>query len=60
MLRIYIAQQCVRLFEEGIEDPIYDNQLILGFIRIDLKREPAADVTTLLKFLRLLEFPNST
>ncbi len=55
MLRMYIAQQCFGLSDEGIEDAIYDSQAIRGFIRVDLSREAAPDATTLLKFRRLLE-----
>lgn len=55
MLRMYIAQQCFGLSDEGIEDAIYDSQAIRAFIGIDLARESAPDATTLLKFRRLLE-----
>ena len=55
MLRMYIAQQCFGLSDEGIEDAIYDSQAIRGFVGIDLSRESAPDATTLLKFRRLLE-----
>jgi len=55
MLRMYIAQQCFGLSDEGTEDAIYDSQAIRGFVRIDLLREAAPDATTLLKFRRLLE-----
>ncbi|TCJ18014.1 IS5 family transposase [Parasulfuritortus cantonensis] len=55
MLRMYIAQQCFGLSDEGAEDAIYDSQAIRGFVRIDLAREAAPDATTLLKFRRLLE-----
>jgi IS5 family transposase len=55
MLRMYIAQQCFGLSDEGTEDAIYDSQAIRGFIGIDLSREAAPDATTLLKFRRLLE-----
>lgn len=55
MLRMYIAQQCFGLSDEGTEDAIYDSQAIRGFVRIDLAREAAPDATTLLKFRRLLE-----
>jgi IS5 family transposase len=44
MLRMYIAQQCVGLSDEGI----------------DLTHESAPDATTLLKFRRLLEKHNLT
>lgn len=55
MLRMYIAQQCFGLSDEGIEDAIYDSQAIRRFVGIDLAREDAPDATTLLKFRRLLE-----
>jgi IS5 family transposase len=55
MLRMYIAQQCFGLSDEGIEDAIYDSQAIRRFVGIDLSREDAPDATTLLKFRRLLE-----
>jgi len=55
MLRMYVAQQCFGLSDEGIEDAIYDSQAIRGFVGIDLKRESAPDATTLLKFRHLLE-----
>ena len=52
---MYVAQQCFRLSDEGIEDAIYDSQSIRAFVGIDLGRELAPDVTTLLKFRHLLE-----
>ena len=55
MLRIYIAQQCLGLSDEGIEDAIYDSQAIRGFVGIDLTHESAQNAATLLKFRRLLE-----
>ena len=55
MLRMYVAQQCFGLSDEGIEDAIYDSQAIRRFVGIDLSREAAPDATTLLKFRRLLE-----
>lgn len=55
MLRMYVAQQCFGLSDEGIEDAIYDSQSIRRFVGIDLARESAPDATTLLKFRRLLE-----
>jgi len=60
MLRMYIAQQCFGLSDEGIEDAIYDSQAIRGFVGIDLARESAPDATTLLKFRRSLEKHNLT
>ncbi|NMG46460.1 IS5 family transposase [Aromatoleum toluvorans] len=55
MLRMYVAQQCFGLSDEGIEDAVYDSQSIRRFVGIDLARESAPDATTLLKFRRLLE-----
>ena len=55
MLRMYIAQQCFGLSDEGMEDAVYDSQAIRGFVGIDLNVEAAPDATTLLKFRRLLE-----
>ncbi len=55
MLRMYIAQQCFGLSDEGTEDALYDSQAIRHFVGIDLNRESAPDATTLLKFRRLLE-----
>jgi IS5 family transposase len=55
MLRMYVAQQCFGLSDEGIEDAIYDSQAIRRFVGVDLAREAAPDATTVLKFRRLLE-----
>lgn len=55
MLRMYIAQQCFGLSDEGMEDSIYDSQAIRQFVGIDLGREDAPDATTLLQFRHLLE-----
>ena len=55
MLRMYVAQQCSGLSDEGIEDAVDDSQSIRAFVGIDLGRESAPDATTLLKFRHLLE-----
>ena len=55
MLRMYLAQQCFGLSDEGTEDALYDSQAIRQFVGIDLSCESAPDATTLLKFRRLLE-----
>jgi transposase, IS5 family len=55
MLRMYVAQQCFGLSDEGIEDALYDSQAIRRFVGMDLGRESAPDSTTLVKFRRLLE-----
>ena len=46
MLRMYVAQQCFGLSDEGIEDAIYDSQAIRAFVRIDLNRDSAPDATS--------------
>lgn len=55
ILRMYIAQQCFGLSDEGIEDALYDSQAIRRFVGVDLGRQSAPDATTLLKFRHLLE-----
>ena len=60
MLRMYVAQQCFGLSDEGVEDAIYDSQAIRAFVGVDLTHESAPDATTLLKFRRLLEKHNLT
>jgi transposase, IS5 family len=55
ILRMYVAQQCFGLSDEGIEDALYDSQSIRRFVGIDLGREAAPDATTVLKFRHLLE-----
>ena len=55
ILRMYVAQQCFGLSDEGTEDALYDSQAIRRFVGIDLNREAAPDATTLLKFRHLLE-----
>ena len=55
MLRMYIAQQCLGLSDEGIEDAVYDIQSVRNFVGIDLTQDSAPDATTLLKFRRMLE-----
>ena len=58
MLRMYVAQHCFGLSDEGIEDAIYDSQAIRRFVGIDLSRESAPDATTVLGFRRRLETDN--
>ena len=55
MLRMYVAQQCFGLSDEGVEDAVYDSQAIRRFVGVDLAREAAPDATTVLGFRRLLE-----
>ncbi len=55
MLRMYVAQQCFGLSDEGVEDAIYDSQAIRRFVGIDLSWESAPDATTRLNFRYLLE-----
>jgi len=60
MLRLYVAQQCFGLSDEGIEDAICDIQAIRNIVSTDLSSESAPDATTLLKFRSLLERHNLT
>lgn len=55
MPRMYVAQKCFGLFDEGMEDALYCSQAIQGFVGIDLSRESASDGMILLRFRRLLE-----
>ena len=55
ILRMYVAQQCFGLSDEGTEDAVYDSQAIRRFVGIDLNREAVPDATALLKFRHLLE-----
>lgn len=55
MLRMYVAQQCFSLSDEGIEDALYDSQAIRRFVGVDLSRDAVPDATTLLHFRHLLE-----
>ncbi len=55
MLRMYVAQQCFGMSDEGIEDAIYDSQAIRAFVGIDLATESAPDATTLLQFRHMLQ-----
>ena len=55
MLRMYVAQQCLGLSDEGFEDALYDSQSVRGFVGVDLGREGAPDATTLLNVRHLLE-----
>jgi IS5 family transposase len=55
MLRMYLAQQCFSLSDEGAEDALYDSAAIRKFVGIDIGTETAPDATTLLKFRRFLE-----
>lgn len=55
MLRMYVAQQCFGLSDEGIEDAIYDSHAIRRFVSIDLSHEAVPDAAILLNFRHLLE-----
>lgn len=55
LLRMYIAQNCFGLSDEGIEDALYDSQAIRRFVGVDLGRDTAPDATSVLRFRRLLE-----
>lgn len=51
MLRMYIAQQCFGLSDEGIEDAIYDSSAIRDFVGVDPNWGAAPDATTLGSFV---------
>ena len=55
MLRMYVAQQCFGLSDEGIEDAIYDSAAIRDFVGVDPTWGAAPDATTLGRFRHLLE-----
>lgn len=55
MLRLYVVRQCFGLSDEGTENAVYDSQAVRLFVGIDISHASAPDVTTLLKFRRLLE-----
>lgn len=60
MLRMHIEQQCFVLSDGGLDDAIYDSQVICGFVNIDLTHDSTPDAKTLLKFRRLVEKHNLT
>lgn len=45
MLRMYVAQNCFGLSDEGAENAIYDSQTIRCFVGVYLSREAAPDAT---------------
>ncbi|TSE35958.1 IS5 family transposase [Tepidimonas charontis] len=55
MLPMYVAQQCLGLSDEGIEDAVYDSHAVRRFVGVDLGADEVPDATTLLKFRRLLQ-----
>ncbi|WP_132962730.1 IS5 family transposase [Tepidimonas ignava] len=55
MLRMYIAQQCLGLSDEGMEDAVYDSVAVRNFVGVDLGQQAVPDATTLLKFRHLLQ-----
>lgn len=55
MLRMYLLQIWFSLFDEGLEDEIYDNYPMRCFMRLDFLTEQVPDATTLLKFRHLIE-----
>ena len=51
MLRMYIAQQCFGLSDEGIEDALYDLGRSVASSALTSPARTAPDVTTLLSFV---------
>jgi len=58
MLRIYFMQHWFNLSDPGMEEALYDSQVMRDFAGIDLGEEPAPDESTILKFRHLLEAKN--
>ena len=52
---MYFVQHCYSLFNEGIEDTVFEKQLIRRSIGIDLSAITAPYATTLLRSYRRLE-----
>ena len=52
---MYIAQKGFGLSDEGIEDPLYDNQAIRCFVGIDLALEDAPDTAAFISGPRALK-----
>jgi IS5 family transposase len=55
MLRLYFLQQWFNLSDPGLEEALYESQVLRRFAGIDLGKEPAPDETTICKFRHLLE-----
>ncbi len=58
MLRIYFMQHWFNLSDPGMEEALYDSQVMRDFAGIDLGEEPAPDESTIVKFRHLLEAKN--
>ena len=54
MLRIHFIQHWFNLADLACEEALYDSMSLRSFVGIDLGREPVPDVTTLLKFHKIL------
>lgn len=55
MLRIHFLQQWYALSDQGVEEALYDSEVMRRFVGIDLAREAAPDESTVLQFRQLLE-----
>lgn len=55
MLRMYLLQCWFSLFDEGVEDAIYDSYAMRKFMGINFFKQDVPDATTLLHFRHLLE-----
>jgi IS5 family transposase len=58
MLRIHLLQQWFNLSDPGVEEALYDSEVMRQFAGIDLGQEPVPDETTILNFRHLLERNN--
>jgi IS5 family transposase len=55
MLRIHFLQQWYALSDSGVEEALYDSEVMRRFVGIDLAREAAPDESAVLQFRQLLE-----
>ena len=51
---MYLMQIWFDLFDEGIEDYIYDSYAMCSFMHIEVNEQQVPDATTLLKFRHML------
>lgn len=58
MLRLYFVQQWFNLSDPGVEEAVYDSEVLRNFVGIDLGQQPVPDETTICKFRHLLEEHN--
>ena len=55
MLRMYLMQNWFNLFDEGMEEAIYDRYSMRSFLGVNVIDEQVSDATAMLKFRHLIE-----